>query len=202
MKNNVHIPLLFLLVAFSDCLPEALSAQEIPFHPRIISDAVSVRMIPSSLEFGPLPAGSSRKKTICLADPEAVVFMVTAPVDYELTFYAGLPAGLFHETDKNCSLPVDLRFAYSNRKAPDLMTARYEAVEVPGDCTSVTIPVVAGNSGSIRQQSDEDATGSHIREAVCYLFFYGELGPAKTNSAAGSYEAAIYITIDGKRHEE
>ena len=170
-------------------------AQEFDFRLITSSDLIAATASPSALEFGALTAGSEDRKTIRLHDAGAVIITITAPEESEITIQTDFPSRLEHERNPASTLPVNLRFSYSNNGSPDPLTAKNSAHEVPENLNAVTFPTVVGPENTLL--ADYSPARASLSQTTCYLFFYGSLGPANQKQlVAGNYTATVTVLIE------
>jgi hypothetical protein len=134
-------------------------------------------------------------KTIQLNSNDAAAFDITAAEGYDITVSVIAPDILTGPKGK--TIPLKLRFAYSNQGAVNLSLAKTGAIEVPEGFTSVTFPLRKNVSGLPSPPPVPlDGTNNKRIAGRAYLFIYGSAGPAAPDANAGEYTGIVNITVE------
>lgn len=131
--------------------------------------------------------------TINRTDIESAIFTITARQDQDLTINIDAPANL--SMDEFNSIPLVLRFAYSNSGVLPESNAKSDAIEVPLGFTSVTFPMRKRLSGLPIPPPTPNLGKNTAPTDVAYLIIFGTLGPI-ANIAAGQYTGTISIRVE------
>jgi hypothetical protein len=170
-------------------------AQRINFGVWAGSSTISVRSVSgnSDLVFGNMFIGSV--KTIQLNSNDAAAFDITAAGDYEITVSVNASDKLTGPDGK--TIPLKLKFAYSNQGAVNISLAKAGAIEVPDGFGSVTFPIRKNVSG-LPAPPPVPLDGTNNKRIIerAYLFIYGSAGPAATDANAGEYTGNVSITVE------
>jgi hypothetical protein len=170
-------------------------AQRINFGAWTGSSTIYVQSVSgnSDLVFGTMLIGSV--KTIRLNSNDAAAFDITAAEGYDITVSVNAPDKLTGPDGK--TLPLKLRFAYSNLGALNISLAKAGAIEVPEGFTSVTFPLRKYVRGLPSPPPVPlDGTNNKRLTGRAYFFIYGSAGPAAADSNAGEYTGNVNITVE------
>jgi hypothetical protein len=181
---------IFLLItATIMVMAGTLCAQHISFGTWAGDDLKLTKGTPQDLNFNDktpiIVTGSNQSVTISLTDMEAAVLTIEGTEYLDVTVYVDAPPTL--ELDATNSIPVSIRFAYSNLNPADVATAKTQAVEVPAGFNSATFPILRRTSGPPAPPPTPPHEGYTPPKKTAYLFIYGTLGPV------GSVNAGVYI---------
>lgn len=128
---------------------------------------------------------------VSLTDDGVAVMSITGRTDLDIT--VTIDAQMTLDLDATNTIPLVIRFAYSNTGASNDTDAKMTAIEVPIGFTSVTFPVKRRTSGLPAPPPTPNYAGYVAPTATAYLFVYGTLGPVPANAAAGMYTGNINI---------
>ncbi len=133
--------------------------------------------------------------SIPLLHEGTAVFAITAQRDLDITVTIDAPTIV--ELDANNSIPISIRFAYSNLGAVDEATAKSQAVEVPAGFTAATFPILRRAAGPPGPPPTPPHAGYQAPMGTAYLFVYGTLGNINlpSNIRSGLYGGTINIHI-------
>jgi len=137
--------------------------------------------------------GTNQIVPISLIDEEAAVLTIEGTEYLDVTVYVDAPPTL--ELDATNSIPLSIRFAYSNLGPADIATAKTQAVEVPAGFNSATFPILRRTNGPPGPPPTPPYEGYTPPKKTAYLFIYGTLGPVG-NVNAGLYDGTINVTVE------
>ncbi|HMG14275.1 MAG TPA: hypothetical protein VK590_02440 [Saprospiraceae bacterium] len=178
-------------------LAAKVQGQSINFGTYTSSGITINEEMPNKLDFNEkqpvILRGLNEIVNIGLQDEEVAVLSIDANEQLDITVLFDTPTKL--ELDQTNSIPCNLRFAYSNLGAPDIATARAQAIEVPYGFNSITIPVHRRTLGAPGPPPTPEYQGYVAPVGKVYIFIYGTLGPVG-NVDVGVYEGLINLTVD------
>ncbi len=131
-------------------------------------------------------------------DMYAVVYEIMAAEGFDLQVDVTAPSALRISGDPVAlnQVPLVLTFAYENKGANSVASARNNAIDAPVGLTSLIIPVLPRSIGAPAPPPDPFTGSSTSRPTgKVYLFIYGEAGPVG-NVRAGTYEADVIINVN------
>lgn len=132
--------------------------------------------------------------TINLTDNSTAVLSVTGNRHLDVTLTVEAPTVL--ELDASNTIPLVLRFAYSNQGLAE-SSAKAAAVEVPLGFNSATFPLQRRAPGTPPPPPPTPGHGGYTAPtATAYVFIYGTLGTVPGNAAAGLYSGQINIRVE------
>lgn len=175
-----------------------LCAQHISFGTWAGAGLTLTKGTPQDLNFNDksplIITGNNQSVTISLTDGEAAVLTIEGTEYLDVTVYVDAPPTL--ELDATNSIPVSIRFAYSNlNPGEDVTTAKTQAVEVPAGFNSATFPILRRTSGPPGPPPTPPYEGYVPPKKTAYLFIYGTLGPVG-NVNAGLYDGTINVRVE------
>ena len=132
--------------------------------------------------------------TVNLIDDATAVIVITGRTDLDVTVSIDAPPSL--DLDASNTIPLKLRYAYSNLGAVSETVAKTQAVQIPEGFTSATFPIVRRTSGPPGPPPTPDHEGYTQPTGTAYLFIYGDLGPVPLSAAVGLYTGNLNITIE------
>lgn len=138
----------------------------------------------SALDFG-LVIQNEGLIQIQLADPEVVVFSITAEYDKDLFLTINAPAEL--RLDASNSIPFTLKSAYANQGANNIAQAKL----ISGG--AARFPVLARGSQPPAPPPTPKHEGYTTPTATAYLYIYGDISVGSV--AAGLYTGTIDVTV-------
>jgi hypothetical protein len=136
--------------------------------------------------------------TINLADNAVAILTIEGQADMDVTLTIDAPTSL--DLNVTNTIPLAIRFAYSNTGATTDITAKASAIEVPAGFTSVTFPIKRRTSGLPLPPPTPSHTGYSGPTGTAYLFIYGTLGQVPVNVAAGNYTGSINIHVEYSKY--
>ena len=197
MQFKLHI---ILLLTFSLILNGNVMAQRVSFGLNATDDIVLTPLNLGELNFNDkqtvIIPGST--VTINLTDEACGILSIEARTDLELTVTIDAPATL--DLDVTNTIPLAVKFAYSNTGAPTDAIAKQGAIEVPAGFTSITFPVLRRASGLPPPPPTPDHVGVSYSTGRAYLFIYGTLGQVSANAAAGYYSGNIHVRAEYSKY--
>jgi hypothetical protein len=139
----------------------------------------------------PILSNSNQVISIDLLDEHVAVFEIEASGEQDLTLELVASKEL---VSGESTIPLNIRFAYSNLGASEVLTARNQAQEIGEGFTTVTIPVLRRQDGPPGPPPTPEYEGYKAPVQPVYLFVYGTLGPVG-NVTPGFYEGQIHIYL-------
>lgn len=131
-------------------------------------------------------------------DAYTVVYEIVAAEGFDLQVDVTAPSALRISGDTVAlnQVPFVVTFAYENKGANSVPSARNNAIDAPVGLTSLIIPVLPRSSGAPAPPPDPFSGSTSSRPTgKVYLFVYGEAGPVG-NVRAGTYEADVIINVN------
>lgn len=198
MTKQASTKYFFLLITVTILLMAGtLYAQHINFSTWAGNDLTLTKGTPQDLNFNDktpiIVTGSNQSVTISLTDMEAAVLTIEGTEYLDVTVYVDAPPKL--ELDTKNSIPVSIKFAYSNLNPADVGTAKTQAVEVPAGFNSATFPILRRTSGPPTTPPTPPHDGYTPPKKKAYLFIYGTVGPVG-NVDAGLYDGTINVRVE------
>jgi len=189
---------IFLLISTTIlAMAGALNAQHISFGTWAGAGLTLTNGTPYDLNFNDktplIITGTNQIVPISLIDEEAAVLTIEGTEYLDVTVYVDAPPTL--ELDATNSIPLSIRFAYSNLGPADIATAKIQAVEVPAGFNSATFPIFRRTSGPPGPPPTPPLEGYTPPQKTAYLFIYGTLGPVGDVNA-GLYDGTINVTVE------
>lgn len=132
--------------------------------------------------------------SIHLNDNEAAVLTIEGRSDLDISVSIDAPSSLLLNAQN--SIPLALRFAYSNIGAATEAAAKTAAIQVPLGFFDATFPISRRTTAPPGPPPTPDHTGYTQPTGKAYLFIYGTLGAVPSNAAAGLYEGDITISVE------
>lgn len=131
--------------------------------------------------------------TINLTDDATAVLAITGRRDQEITVTIDAPSTL--DLDVNNTIPLIIKYAYSNSGAANEVLAKLSAIEMAYGFTSATFPFLKRTTGLPAPPPIPGHAGSSVPTGTVYLFIYGTLGAIPANAAAGIYSGNINVHV-------
>jgi hypothetical protein len=131
--------------------------------------------------------------TINLVDDGAAIITITGRLDEEITVTIDAPSTL--DLDVSNTIPLTVKFAYSNTGAATDVLAKLSSVEMAAGFTSATFPIFRRTSGLPAPPPTPGHSGYVAPTGTAYLFLYGTLGAIPSNAAAGIYTGNINVHV-------
>lgn len=131
--------------------------------------------------------------TVNLVDDAAAVLTITGRRDQEITVTIDAPPTL--DLNVSNTIPLSVKFAYSNTGAESEVAAKLSAIEVASGFSSATFPMLRRASGLPAPPPTPIHAGYVAPAGTSYLFIYGTLGAIPLNAAAGNYSGNINIHV-------
>lgn len=131
--------------------------------------------------------------TINLIDDQTAVLTITGRLDQEITVTIDAPGTL--DLNVSNTIPLAVRFSYSNTGASSEAQAKLTATEVASGFTSATFPMYRRVTGLPAPPPTPGHSGHVAPTGTAYLFIYGTLGAIPLNSAAGLYSGDINVRV-------
>jgi len=131
--------------------------------------------------------------TVNLADDAAAVLMITGRRDQEITVTIDAPPTL--DLNVSNTIPLSVKFAYSNTGAETDVVAKLSAIEMAAGFTSATFPIFRRATGLPAPPPTPIHGGYVAPTGTTYLFLYGTLGAIPSNAAAGIYTGNISVHV-------
>lgn len=129
-------------------------------------------------------------------DPQAAIFEITAPTEFDITVELDHPGYLANGGDPNKgTIPLVLNMSYTNngQGSSNQVPNPNSAQDVPVGFNSVTLPVNPRSGGAPLPPTPE--YGGYTRpKSKVYLYIYGAIGPIGTVSA-GDYTATVNLNV-------
>jgi hypothetical protein len=192
-RNSSFLTVSFLLFIFCN----TATAQHVSFGTWAGGDIVLTTGVPGDLDFNDktpvINPGVNQSVTINLQDAETAVLSIEGTEYYDVTVYVDAPPTLM--LDPSNSIPVNIRFAYSNLNPTNVTVAKNQAIEVPAGFNTATFPILRRTSGPPGPPPTPPSAGYTPPRKTAYLFIYGTLGPVGSVDA-GRYDGTINITVE------
>jgi len=191
-------PLVFLFLMFSGM--EVSWAQRVSFSTWTGSDDIQLSSPQGAmpgLNFNQKQAAitaSSGAVVIGINDGQTVIYEVEAPEGFDLLVEVDAPNVLTLEGNKEETIPFQLRIAYNNQSAPDHLSGKGSAIELPLGFNSISFPVNRRMSGAPGPPPTPEHGGYTRPKAKAYLYLYATLGPIGA-VLPGVYEGNIDISV-------
>jgi hypothetical protein len=131
---------------------------------------------------------------IGINDGQTVIYEVEAPEGFDLLVEVDAPNVLTLEGNKEETIPFQLRIAYNNQSAPDHLSGKGSAIELPLGFNSISFPVNRRMSGAPGPPPTPEHGGYTRPKAKAYLYLYATLGPIGA-VLPGVYEGNIDISV-------
>lgn len=131
--------------------------------------------------------------TVDLADDATAALMITARRDQEITVTIDNPGTL--DLNVTNTIPLILKFAYSNTGAETEAAAKLSAIEMANGFTSATFPILRRATGLPAPPPTPIHGGYVAPTGTAYLFIYGTLGAIPSNAPAGIYTGNISVHV-------
>lgn len=131
--------------------------------------------------------------TVNLADDATAILTIVGRRDQEITVTIDAPNTL--DLDVSNTIPLAVKFAYSNTGAVTEALAKLSAIEVATGFTSATFPMLRRASGLPAPPPTPGHSGYVAPTSTVYLFIYGTLGAIPSNAAAGIYTGNINVRV-------
>ncbi len=136
---------------------------------------------------------SGQTVTINLVDDATAILTITGRLDQEITVTIDAPSTL--DLDVSNTIPLAVKFAYSNTGAATEVLAKLSAVEVATGFSSATFPILRRASGLPAPPPTPGHSGYVAPTGTAYIFIYGTLGVIPSNAAAGIYSGNISVHV-------
>lgn len=193
MKRRICTLILFLVSSL--LLTENVMGQRISFGLFTTEDIVLTPLGAGDFNFNTkqnilLP---DQTVNVNLADDATAILTIVGRRDQEITVTIDAPSTL--DLDVSNSIPLAVKFAYSNTGAPTEVQAKLSAVEVATGFTSATFPILRRASGLPAPPPTPGHSGYVAPTGTVYLFLYGTLGAIPSNAAAGIYTGNINVHV-------
>lgn len=131
--------------------------------------------------------------TINLVDDATAILTITGRLDQEITVTIDAPSTL--DLDGSNTIPLAVKFAYSNTGAATETQAKLSSVEVATGFTSATFPILRRAAGLPAPPPTPGHSGYVAPTGTAYIFIYGTLGAIPVNSATGMYSGDINVHV-------
>ena len=131
--------------------------------------------------------------TVNLVDDAAAILTITGRLDQEITVTIDAPSTL--DLGVSHTIPLAVKFAYSNIGAATDVLAKLSAIEMAIGFTSATFPILRRASGLPAPPPTPNHSGYVAPTGTVYLFLYGTLGVIPSNAAAGIYSGTINVHV-------
>ena len=198
MKQSIrHSILLFTFILL---MTGYVAAQRISFGLYATDNIVLTPLNTGALNFNDKQSVilSGSTVTINLTDNAVAILTIEGQADMDVTVTIDAPTNL--DLNVTNTIPLAIRFAYSNTGATTDITARASAIEVPAGFTSITFPIKRRASGLPLPPPTPSQTGYTGPTGTTYLFIYGTLGQVPVNVAAGNYTGNINIHVEYSKY--
>ena len=196
--GNRHFHGLWMIILFSAVTAhQVLNAQRISFGTWAGGDITITSGVPGDLDFNDktqvINPGVNQSVTINLQDAETAVMAIEGTEYYDVTVYVDAPLTL--ELDPSNTIPVQIRFAYSNLNPANVTVAKNQAIQVPSGFNTATFPILRRTNGPPGPPPTPPSSGYTPPRKTAYLFIYGTLGPVGSVDA-GLYHGTINVTVE------
>jgi len=193
MKRRISI--LFFLAVSSLLLTGKVMGQRVSFGLYATENIVLTPLGTGALDFNTKQhiLLSGQTVTVNLADDATAILTITGRLDQEITVTIDAPGTL--DLNVSNSIPLSVKFAYSNTGASTDVQAKLSATEMATGFTSATFPILRRASGLPAPPPTPSHSGYVAPTGTAYIFLYGTLGAVPTNAAAGFYSGNINVHV-------
>ncbi len=193
MKRHIRTLLLFVVSCF--LLAGNVMGQRVSFGLYTTENIVLTPLGTGNLDFNSkqnilLPG---QTVTINLVDDATAILTVTGRLDQEITVTIDAPSTL--DLDVSNTIPLAVKFAYSNIGAATEAQAKLSAIEMATGFTSATFPILRRAIGLPAPPPTPGHSGYVAPTGTAYIIIYGTLGAIPVNSAAGIYSGNINVHV-------
>lgn len=137
---------------------------------------------------------------IDINDQQTVVYEIEAPEGFDLVVEVDALNVLTLLGNTEETIPFQLRIAYNNQGAPDHLSGKGSAIELPLGFNSISFPVSRRMSGAPGPPPTPEHGGYTRPKAKAYLYLYATLGPIGS-VLPGEYEGNIIINVSFSNYE-
>lgn len=188
-----------LLLVFTN----SLLGQRINFKPFVQDETITATIVsnPLGLNFNNkqsiIVAGDPNPVSVEIVDMATVVIEIDAPIDYDITLeFSSTPRLSIGGVDTGITVPFNLKFAYNNSGETSDVTRRLAAIQVPAAFNVLTLPMRRRAGGPPGPPPTPDHEGYVRPRGKLYVYIYGSLGPAPSNTPTGVYMTDVNLTIN------